>query len=279
MTVREPFRPSRRPTGMRTHLAIVSLLAIVLAGCGSGDPAGGAEDVEDITWVLTEGEGRAGPMDALDGARVTFRLEPGGDEVGGVSGCNHYFGTAQVDGGSVAFGALGGTEMGCDQPVMELEANYLDALAGVDTLEVDGDSLVLEGPDERLVFEREPDAPTADLLGTSWILESVIEGDGPDGTVASATDPAELTLGDGTLTLASSCLDIDVKWIEQGSEYRVTDSAFEYADPDAACFHDDPEQQAIASVVDSAFTAEVEGDVLTLHATRTDTGLQFRAAD
>ncbi|HSK22281.1 MAG TPA: META domain-containing protein [Egicoccus sp.] len=262
---------------MRTFLALASLSALALAGCGEVGSEARA-DLEGVTWVLVEGESRAGSLDG-SAARATLLIEPDADEAGGVSFCNHWFGLVEVDGDQIDLDNLGGTEMGCEAPVMDLEAGYLDALAGVDTFTVDDERLTLEGPNERLVFEREPEAPTAELLGTTWTLESVINGQGPDGAVASAMDTAELTLGDGTLTLTSSCLDIEARWVEQGSEYRVTESAFEYADPDAACFHDDPEQQAIASVVDDAFTAEVEGDVLTLHATRSDTGLQFRAAD
>lgn len=275
MTVREPSPVRRRPTGMRIVNALASLLALALAGCGAAGSEARA-DLEGVTWLLVDGESRAG---ALDGsvARATLLLEPGADEAGGISFCNHWFGLVTVSGDEIDFDGLGGTEMGCEPTLMDLEAGYLDALAGVDTFTTDGRTLTLEGPDERLVFEREPKAPTADLLGTTWTLESVIHGDGPDGAVASAMDPAELTLGDGTLTLTSSCLDIEARWVAQGSEYRVTESAFEYADPDAACFHGDPEQQVIASVVDDAFTAEVDGDVLTLHATRSDTGLQFRA--
>ncbi|MBS3939529.1 MAG: META domain-containing protein [Actinobacteria bacterium] len=266
---------------MRTHLAVLALIVVALAGCGDAPPdpsTAGASELAGTTWVLVEGESRAGPLDGSV-ARATLLLEPGADEAGGTSFCNHWFGLVEVDGDQIDLDNLGGTEMGCEPPVMDLEAGYLDALAGVDTFTVEDERLTLEGPNERLVFEPEPEAPTAALLDTRWVLESLIEGDGPDGSVASAMDPAELTLGDGTLALTSSCLQIDAKWVEQGSEYQITESAFDYADPDAACFHDDPEQQAIASVVDSAFTAEVDGDVLTLHATRSDTGLQFRAAD
>lgn len=273
----QPPASPRRPTGMRTHLVPMFLAAVVLAGCGGGGSSA-ATEVEDVTWVLTEGESRAGPLDG-SAARATLLIEAGADEAGGVSFCNHWFGSVAVDGDQIDLANLGGTEMGCEPPLMDLEAGYLDALEGVDTFTVEDGRLTLEGPNERLVFEPEPEAPTAELLGTTWILESVIQGQGPDGSVASAMDPAQLTLGDGTLTLTSSCLDIEARWVEQGSEFRVTDSAFDYADPEAACFHDDPEQQAIASVVDSAFTAEVEGEVLTLHATRGETSLQFRAAD
>lgn len=266
---------------MRTHLAALTVLAAALAGCGAAPAAPSTADAPDlagVTWILVEGESRAGPLDGSV-ARATLLVEPGADEAGGVSFCNHWSGLVEVADGTIDLANLGGTEMGCEPPVMELEAAYLDALEGVDAYTVEDGRLRLEGPNEHLVFEAEPEAPTADLLDTTWTLESVMQGQGPDGSVASAMDAAELTLGDGTLTLTTSCLDIEARWVAQGSEFQVTESAFDYADADAACFHEDPEQQAIASVVDGAFTAEVDGDRLTVLATRADTGLQFRAAD
>ncbi|MFA9444224.1 META domain-containing protein [Egicoccus sp. AB-alg6-2] len=259
---------------------LLAVLLLTLGGCSDPPPAPSTADRDELTgstWLLTEGEGPAGSVLVADGARVTLRFDEASDQLGGVSGCNHYGAEVALDGDAIEVGGLGGTEMACEQPLMEVERRYLDALAGVDTVTVEGDVLTLTGPDARLLYDREPDAPTEALLGTTWRLESVVHGEGDAAAVSQAGDPAELRLGQGTLELQTSCVRVAAEWVEQGAEFRITSSSYEYADEDAVCLHDDPEQQRILEVFDGAFTAEVDGDLLTLHATRSDTGLQFRA--
>lgn len=250
-----------------------------LAAC-TGSPAelppSQTGEVAGSTWVLGEGEGPAGPV-LTDDARVTLHVDEERDQLGGVSGCNEYGAQLSLDGDTIEVGGFSGTAMACERAVMEVERRYLEALQAVDTLAVDGDRLELSGPDTTLIFDRRPDAPTDDLVGTRWRLESVIEGEGA--AASPSGDPAELRIGDGTLTLETSCVRAEADWVERGAEFRITSSAYDYADRDAACLHEDAEQQRIVEVFDGAFTAAVEDGVLTLRATRSDTALRFRATD
>lgn len=265
-----------------TRLAVLPLLVVACGGPSATPPADPPVAVEDLTgstWLLREGEGPAGSVLTVPDARVTLRFEEGGDQLGGVSGCNHYGGEVTLDGDHVRIGQQSGTDMGCERPLMEVEQRYLETLRAVDTYTVDADVLTLTGTDARLTFDRQPDAPTAALLGTRWRLEAVVEGDGDDAAATPAGDPAELWLDDGTLELVTDCVRVDAEWVEQGAEYRITASRHDYADVDAACLHDDPEQQRILEVFDGAFTAEVDGERLTLRATRSATALQLRPVD
>jgi heat shock protein HslJ len=261
---------------MRTAAAAAGLL-LVLTACSEASLSveGPAAALIDSTWLLVEGEGPEGSVEPNREARVTLRFEPGGDGFAGVAACNEYGGRATVRGDAVAIGELGHTDMACEPAVMTVEQRYLAALQRADTLTVSDHILELTGRGARLVFERQPDAPTADLLDTTWRLESLITGDGEDAVLTQAQDPAELVMEDGTLSLVTSCVEVDAEWVEQGAEYRITAATYDYADPDADCLREDAEQQHILEVFDGAFTAEVDGDVVTLLATRSSTGLQF----
>lgn len=90
---------------------------------------GDGATLEGATWVLdrTSIDGLA--PGAPDDARVDLIFED--DAVSGTSGCNRYFGSYEVNGGSISFGTLGGTEMACDPALMQLESAYLAALGDV----------------------------------------------------------------------------------------------------------------------------------------------------
>jgi heat shock protein HslJ len=137
---------------------IAALAALLLvAACGGAaatttpseppaaiDPSG--------EWHLVEGtvDGRA--LLLPPDAPVTFVVE--GSGVSGRSACNQYFGQFTIVDGRVTLGGLGGTEMACEEPIMTLEAAYLDGLAKVDSARMDGEALVLTGPGVDLRFER-----------------------------------------------------------------------------------------------------------------------------
>jgi heat shock protein HslJ len=124
----------------RTALAAV-LLAFGLAACAgesgsSGDPTG--------TWTLTSGSGAAGDNP------VTVEVE--GSAASGQGPCNRYMGLTLSDGDVT--GTAGSTQMACEEGVMAAETAYFAALEAVEGYEVDGDTLILTGPDVELTFER-----------------------------------------------------------------------------------------------------------------------------
>ncbi len=101
------------------------------------------EDLAGTRWRLvslgTPGEETQVPADV----DVTLEFEAGG-QAGGSGGCNSYGGPYTVDNGSLQFGQLVSTLKACvDQEVMDLEAQYLDALQTVSEFELAGDSLTL----------------------------------------------------------------------------------------------------------------------------------------
>jgi heat shock protein HslJ len=140
---------------LKSVIAAVAAVLLV-AACGGAsvtttpseppaavDPAG--------EWQLVAGtvDGRA--LMLLPDVPVTFVVE--GSRVSGRSACNQYFGEFTIVDGKVTLGGLGGTEMACEEPIMTLEAAYLSGLAKVDSARMDGEALVLTGPQVELRFE------------------------------------------------------------------------------------------------------------------------------
>ena len=85
------------------------------------------------------------------GATQTIVFKDG--KVSGKAGCNRYFGTFTLDGKTVDFGPLGSTLMACEQPIMDDERAFLDALDGATKAKVKGKTLTISGPAGTLVFE------------------------------------------------------------------------------------------------------------------------------
>jgi heat shock protein HslJ len=84
-------------------------------------------------------------------ARVDLRFQDG--QAQGHSGCNTYGASYEAKGdGSLSFGPLMQTLMGCDEPLMSVESAYLDALGSVTGFQVSDAGLVLTGGSVALTF-------------------------------------------------------------------------------------------------------------------------------
>lgn len=174
-------------------LAILVLPACADEGGGSDGPSTDPDDLTGVTWRLDDATLKE--LASPDAGPVVVSLVFADGQVSGTSGCNSYFGTYEADDdGSLSIGALGGTEMACEEPLMTLESAYLAALGGVVGFSVDGGVLTLEGADVRLGFFEEIPPEPLPLVGTTWSLDSVYQGDAVSSTIAG-TD-VTLTMGD-----------------------------------------------------------------------------------
>jgi heat shock protein HslJ len=98
------------------------------------------------------------------------------------------------------------TEMACEEDRMASEAAFLAALPRTTSVARNGDSLVLTGPELELRFALVAPVANANLIGTTWILDSLVSGE-----VASSTVGEHVTLalnGDGTISASTGCRDI-----------------------------------------------------------------------
>ena len=195
----------------------VAFLAIIagLAACGGqgvSSPPDATGDPFDPTgsWRLSSGSANGGEVPVVDDHPITMTLE--GSEIGGTAACNHYGGRLTVTGGRLEITELSMTAMGCEAPVQASESAYVAALDAVDSIAGDGDQLVLSGPGVELRFDPLPAPPTAELVDTEWVLDTLFVGD-----VASSPfgDPATLQLSsDGSFIGSTGCRSFSGNWLE-----------------------------------------------------------------
>lgn len=247
----------------------VFALALLLAACGedAGDGAAAptVATVPDGQWDLVSG------VPVVDGFPVTLIIE--GADAGGRAACNSYFGSVTVDGSSITISQLGQTEMACEPGVMESESAYLSALMSMTSWERTGDGLVLRGAGGELVFTPIPEVPAAELVGTTWELETLLEGAAASTPVAGTRGFLRLD-GDGTLTGSTGCRDLTGTWLERGGEILFDNFSSE-GEPAAECRDQD---DLVVSVLGDGFRPSIDGDRLTVTSMGGD-GLVFRAGD
>lgn len=263
------------------------------SGADTSDAANDATEEPDTgtgpagSWLLVAADP---PIEVPADARVTLEVVADGDawQVGGSSACNSYFGTVRTDDSAWIGDGYGQTEMACDEPRMATERAYLEALTTVDSwARPTADELVLTGPAVELRFEALPVVPVAALTGTTWLLDGLIVGTGPDGAVSSTVsgaDEATLRLDpDGALAASTGCRTFDGEWVESGDELLFTtfgesdDSPNIAADGTTTCDEMVIAQEGhVLSVLGDGFRAEVDGQRLTL-SSREGLGLSYVA--
>lgn len=268
------MRRGERPAAMRTpHAPLVLVLVALLAACGGSgaSPPDSSDEPFDPqgAWQLESGSANRAEIPLVDGHPITLTIE--GSEIGGTSACNHYGGRLTVTGGRLEILDLGMTAMGCEEAVMASESAFLAAMGLVETIGGDDGQLVLRGPQVELRFDALAPPPTADLVDTTWILDTLFVGD-----VASSPlgDPATLELrSDGTFSGSTGCRTFTGDWLEQGAQIIAPTWGMDQTECPAGLSQQDGH---VVTVIGDGFIPTVEGDLLTL----TDlggVGLAYRA--
>lgn len=253
---------------MRLPLRNFALGALVLLLVGCSLLPGAVNAALDGEWRLQSGTNQGQPIPIVPPGRITLRID--GTTVGGTAACNIYGGTLEVTGTTIMITALSMTEMACQEDVMASEAAYLAALPLVTTVERDGSTLVLTGPQVELRFALVPALADADLVGPVWVLDSLILGE----AVSSITgDEATLQLNaDGTFSGSTGCRTISGHYSVSGSEVQVTLLPYDLIGCGDGLADQD---EHVLAVIGPGLSFSIEGDRLTL--TSADKGLGYQA--
>jgi heat shock protein HslJ len=243
-------------------LILAALISLVATACGLGP----VTDI-DGEWILQRGTVGGQPLQLVEGATVSLRID--GSEVGGTAACNHYGGEMERDGDRITIGALSMTEMGCPEPIMGLEAAYLDGLSRVDTAVRGGNQLRLTGPATELDFTLLQPTPDADPVGTLWRLESLITGDAVSSVFG---EPTLLLAEDGTVSGSTGCRSFGGSYTLDGDELEIADLVVDLR----ACDEQSAGQDGqVLRLLEGPLRATVSGDRLTLMGGAN--GLDYRA--
>jgi len=125
------------------------VVGLVIAACAPLDPDPNNDVPDDIlgTWELIFAQT---PNGEVNDARLILDE----DSVGGQGPCNTYGGSVRYGDESIMFSELFQTLRSCGSQIDSQEAAYMNALMIVDTYDINGDDLVLTGPEVELRFAR-----------------------------------------------------------------------------------------------------------------------------
>ena len=255
--------------------ATAALTVVLLSSCaqpGPGSPGGATDDL-DGSWRLARAGDADGPLPLSAATPVT--LEVDGRAVSGRAACNQYGTRLERDGDRLRLGQVMVTEMACPPAVMTLEQRYLSALGAVDAAAVGERRLVLTGADVRLEFDLDPPVRDADLVGTAWSLESLLDGE----TAASVSGgrPGLVLLEDGTLEGETGCRSFRGEYAVGGPDVQVLRIDVDPSPEGGTCPPaTESQDRQVLAVLGDGFRAVIQGDLLTVTAGG-DLGLVFRA--
>lgn len=229
---------------------------MILAACtSSGAQQGG--NLTGTVWALTELMGKA----PLAGTGISAEFAADGT-VAGSAGCNRYSGTYTVSGGNITFSTqLAMTMMMCEQPVMDQESAYMQALGEAKAFAVKGDQLTLFGGDGTglAVYE----AQSQELAGTNWEVTAFNNG---KQAVVGVLEGTTLTASygkDGSMSGNSGCNAFNGAYKIDGDQITIGPLASSMkmcSDPAGVM---DQEAQYLAAL-QSAASYQIEGNVLQL---------------
>jgi heat shock protein HslJ len=175
-------------TSPRTLLVAPLLTLLALAGCGdeSSGPAGGAgSDPDGTTYVVTGVTVGGEPHRLVRGSQIRLSFADG--RLGISAGCNSMSGSYALQGTRLTVEPLAMTDMGCDRPLMEQDAWVAGLFEG--PVQFNGES-VISGDTVLTLADRRDVSPDVPLVGTTWRLDGIGAGGGPDGSVSSV--PADV---------------------------------------------------------------------------------------
>lgn len=259
---------------------LIATLALALPACGdetAPDGAGGSGGSsstggsdsdgtapDDGTYVATEVSGQV----LVEG--TTLRLAWDGGTVSADAGCNSMSGPATVADGRLSVDGLAMTEMGCEPERMEQDQWVAELLGSGPEITTTDEGFTLTGATTTVRFETEPAPDDVPLEGTTWLLESTVDGDVASSSVGGPDDALpRFRITDGRVVGFDGCDEIS------GAVEVTTDSIA--ADGDLG----GTQRQCLVAGAPltqllAGSTYVVEGDRLTL--TRDEISLVFRAA-
>ena len=115
------------------------------------DAAAGASQpsVVETQWNLIELNGSAVNVPGYEG-QVYIYLQQEGDKLSGSDGCNRFFGSYDLSGGSLQFHSVAQTLMACRGAFTDREAEFVDALKLVTSYQISENVLQLKVDDRVL---------------------------------------------------------------------------------------------------------------------------------
>ena len=241
---------------MRIAAAITT--AVIIAACGTG-ASDGPPSAPGVVgqWELVDGTVDGDPFPIVDGFRITLNVEAGGT-LGGTAACNGYGAAYVADGEDLLVQEISSTAMACQPAVMESEQAFMAFLGRPIGYERVDDRLVLRSDGYELTFEAVAPVPTEELIGTEWLLTSLVDG---DRVTSVAGAPATLLLTDGGAIVGSTgCRALQGQYVVNADQVLFTTFSAIGECPQTLADQDG----FVVTVLGDGFRAAIEGSRLTV---------------
>ena len=178
---------------MRPKFLVVPLL-LLLAGCGARPVEAGAPDqpapdpLRGRTFIATAVTADGKPHPLVAGTEVSFEFTDDGRLIAR-PGCNMLQGPVDTADGKLVVHDLAQTDMGCDQARMEQDSFVGEVLSASPTWELNGDRLTVKSGSTTLdLAPREAVRPDKELVGTTWVLDTLVDGEVASSMAAGAPE-------------------------------------------------------------------------------------------
>ncbi|MFQ5553995.1 MAG: META domain-containing protein [Acidimicrobiia bacterium] len=251
---------------MRSITPMFLALFLVAAACGddtgtSSSPLGpDPASLFDTSWVGRQIFSSGVPVGVIGDAepRIGFLAD---GSVSGTTGCNSFFGGITIDAGTLSFGGLGVTEMGCEPPLSDQEGRVLQILGAADRWSLADGVLTIGAADGTGAIEWVAPAPVANLPleDTQWRLDTLVDGD--VATTPHRDAEATLQIRGGSISGSTGCN-------EYGGEGTVRPPVFDVGPlsvTERACGQDVMSQEAfLLEALAEADRIEVDGASVTI---------------
>ena len=249
----------------RPILLLLALVTMTAVACGVLPGASPAPSLTGKTYLSTDVQGVA----LVPGSRIQLTFTSDGVNANG--GCNSIGGPYKIADDRFKVTQMASTAMGCEAPLMKQDEWLVDLLEDA-RLALAGDTLTLDNGKIRLtLLDREIASPDKPLVGTKWVLDSIIDGDAVSSVPAGVT--ASMRIVDGQLELDAGCNG-------GGGPVAVTADTLEFGPlmlTKRACQAGPASvEQAVTTVLTGTVSYTVDADLLTIDAG--GPGLVFRAA-
>ncbi|UTV26657.1 META domain-containing protein [Photobacterium atrarenae] len=142
---------------MKKRLLTALAFTTLLSACAADKPTPpkmiAETDLATHNWVLTKVDSSPVTMpEPFSAPTLQFDQDMAAN---GHSGCNRYFGQAELKAGKLRIEKMGMTMMACPAPAMEMEQLMSSTLMDWSQVSVVGNELVLSNPEHTLVFKRQ----------------------------------------------------------------------------------------------------------------------------
>lgn len=246
----------KRPHSLAAGLAL--LFVASLGGCQAAASLS-LSNREFLSAGIVDG---GAPFDLVPGTRV--RLTFTETSLSASAGCNTFGASYRIDGGRLVIDGGAMTEMGCDDARNRQDQWLFAFLGSKPGVTLAGTDLTLDnGATIMRLVDRTIAEPDLNIVGPTWTVTSIIDGDAVSSVPAGATATLVFN-GDGSINVNAGCNRGRGSWALEGAGLAIKDvflTKMACADPAGSL-----ENAVLAVINQGALQASIKANVLTLQA-------------